>query len=141
MRIFRKKAILLFILCLAILLTFACTENEKQKPVNIPTGKNVQAPSFVIALLPGRNVFLQKKNYNALADYLSKSIGMNVKTKLFESYTEIYNEMLEGKVDAAFLGGLSYVVINSKIPLEPIVRPYLKDGTSTYRGVIFTMQR
>jgi phosphonate transport system substrate-binding protein len=140
MRISRKKAVQLFVLCLAVLLLFACTENEKQESTNAFSGKNVPAPSFVIALLPQRNVFLQKKHYNVLADYLSKSIDMNVKTKLFDSYNEIYEEMLEGKVDAAFLGGLSYVVINSKISLEPIARPYLKNGTSTYKGVIFTMK-
>jgi phosphonate transport system substrate-binding protein len=139
MRIY-KKAILLFILCLAMLLTFQCTENEKQESVNIPTGKNVPAPSFVIGILAEKNVFTQKKQYNALVGYLSKTIGLDVKTTIYDGYDHIYDELQEGKVDAAFLGGLSYVVINSKVPLEPIARPYLKDGTSINRGVIFTIK-
>jgi len=129
------KAVL--ILLLTVLLPFSCTEDEKQEAVKIPAAKTIQEPSFVIALLPGRNVFQQKEQYNVLAAYLSKSIGMNIKTKLLDSYASIYSEMKEGKVDAAVLGGLSYVVINSKIPLEPLARPYLKDGTSTYSAVIF----
>jgi phosphonate transport system substrate-binding protein len=136
----RNKAILLFIFIFTVLLPFACTENEKQEPDNPSTVKNIPTTSFVIALLPQRNVFLQKKRYKALADYLSKSTGMNVKTKLLDSYDAIYNEMLQGKVNAAFFGSLSYVAANSKIPLDPVARPYLKDGTSTYKGVIFTLK-
>lgn len=126
------------ILLLAVLLPFSCTEDEKQESINIPAAKTIQGPSFVIALLPGRNVFQQKEQYNALAAYLSKFTGMNITTKLFDSYASIYREMKEGRADAAVLGGLSYVVINSKIPLEPLARPYMKDGTSTYSAVIFT---
>jgi phosphonate transport system substrate-binding protein len=127
-----------FVLSLAILLPISCTEDEKQESINIPVARTIQGSPFVIALLPGRNVFQQKEQYNALAVYLSKSTGMNIKTKLLDSYASIYSEIKEGKVNAAVLGGLSYVVINSKIPLEPIARPYLKDGTSTYNSVIFT---
>lgn len=123
-----------------VLLPFACTENERQGPENPSTVKNIPTTPFVIALLPQRNVFLQKKRYKALTDYLSKSTGMNVKTKLLDSYDAIYNEMLQDKVNAAFFGSLSYVAANSRIALDPVARPYLKDGTSTYRGVIFTVK-
>jgi len=139
MNIFYRITKALFILFLAVLLPFSCTEDEKQEPVNISTVKTIQGPPFVIALLPGRNVFQQKEQYNVLASYLSKAIGMNITTKLFDSYASIYREIKEGRADAAVLGGLSYVVINSKIPLEPLARPYLKDGTSTYSAVIFSV--
>ena len=114
-----------------------CSE-KKDAAYIIQNRKSVSKESVVIALLAGKNVFIQKRQYNALAGYLSKSTGLDVKIKIYEGYDDIYNEMLEGKVDAVFFGGLSYVVINSKVPLEPIARPNLKDGTSTYRGVIFT---
>jgi len=138
MNIFNRIIKAVFILFLAILLPFSCTEDEKQKPASISTAKTIQDPPFVIALLPGRNVFQQKEQYNVLASYLSKPTGMNIKTKLLDSYASIYREIKEGRADAAILGGLSYVVINSKIPLEPLARPYLKDGTSTYNALIFT---
>lgn len=116
-----------------------CSENKDSAGV-IYSNKSVTRESVVIALLAGRNVFLQKRQYNALAGYLSKSTGLDVKTKIYDGYDHISSDMLKGKVDAVFLGGLSYVVINSKVPLEPIARPYLKDGSSTYRGMIFTIK-
>ncbi|MBI5099718.1 MAG: phosphate/phosphite/phosphonate ABC transporter substrate-binding protein [Nitrospirae bacterium] len=128
---------MLFILCFTVLLPFACTENEKQKSENPSADKDFPTTSFVIALLPEQNVFSQKRRYMPLAHYLSRAIDMNVKTKLLDSYGAIYSEILNNKVDAAFFGSLSYVVTNAKIRMDPIARPYQKDGTSTYRGMIF----
>ncbi len=93
--------------------------------------------TFVIALLPRENIFYQKRRYDLLANYLSGALGINVKTKLLDSYDSVYNEMSTGKVDAAFFGGLSYVVMDSKIAIDPIARPGYRDGRSSYRGVIF----
>lgn len=134
-----KKLMPLFAVLLAFLTLASCS--EKKESVNISfKGDSASGESFVIALLPKQNVFQQKKQYKALAEYLSKTTGMNVRTKLLDSYDAIYDEMLNNKVDAAFLGSLSYVVMNSKIPLDPIARPYRKDGTSTYRGLIFALR-
>jgi phosphonate transport system substrate-binding protein len=122
----------------AVLSFAACSEKKDvEKPIN---ANHISTDSFVIALLPAQNVFEQKKRYQPLADYLSRSLKMNVKTKLLDSYDAVYNEMLQNKVDAVFFGSLGYVVMNSKIDIEPIARPFKKDGTSTYRGLIFALK-
>jgi phosphonate transport system substrate-binding protein len=132
---FRKKSILFPAAIIALLVLAACS--EKKEAGSLSPGGSVSTDSFVIALLPEQNVFVQKKRYKPLTDYLSKAIGMNVKTKLLDSYDAIYNEMLNDDVDAAFMGSLSYVVMNSKLDIDPIARPLLKNGISTYKGVIF----
>jgi len=135
----KKWYFFIYIVFLAVLLLGSCADNKDAgKPA--VSERPVPARSFVIALLPVQNVFEQKKNYQPLADYLSRSLGINVKTKLLDSYDAIYNEMLRNKVDAAFFGSLGYVVMNSKIDIELIARPLKKDGTSTYRGLIFALK-
>jgi phosphonate transport system substrate-binding protein len=42
-------------------------------------------------------------------------------------------------VDAAFFGSFSFVVMNSKLDIDPIGRPLKKNGTSTYKGLIFAL--
>lgn len=117
------------------LFLFACSERkESSKPAE---NKKAGSGDFVIALLPEQNVFLQKRKYRPLAEYLGTSTGITIRTKLLDSYDAIYNEMIDNKVDAAFFGSLSYIAMDSKIDIEPLARPALTDGTSTYRGVIF----
>jgi len=102
--------------------------------------KSAFSRTFTIAILPDENVFSQKRRYRPLATYLSERLGMEVKTKVLDSYSAVYSEMLTHKVDAAFFGSLSYLVLSHNIKLEPMVRPVRKDGTSTYRGVIFALR-
>lgn len=135
----KNKTMLLFLIFVATLALAACA--EKGDPGNpAVSGSDVPLESFVIALLPQQNVFEQKKRYKPLADYLSRSLGRKVKTKVLDSYDAVYSELLQNKVDAAFFGSLSYVVMKSKVDLEPIARPLGKDGISTYKGLIFSVR-
>lgn len=139
MFIYMKRTSVVCAIFLALLFFGACSEKRREEKPAVDA-KHISTDSFVIALLPAQNVFEQKKRYKPLADYLSRSLGIPVKTKLLDSYDAIYNEMLHKRVDAAFFGSLSYVVMDSKLELEPIARPFKKDGTSTYRGVIFALK-
>lgn len=135
----KKLCVFIYIVFLAVLSLASCAD-KKDAGNPAVSESHVPTESFVIALLPAQNVFKQKMRYKPLADYLSRSLNMNVETKLLDSYDAVYNEMLQNKVDAAFFGSLGYVVMNSKIDIEPIARPFKKDGTSTYRGVIFALK-
>jgi phosphonate transport system substrate-binding protein len=115
---------------------YACSEREDHSEV-VAKETTVSTESFVIGLVPQQNVFEQKKKYGPLAAFLSRSLGMNVKTKLLDSYDAIYTEMLEEKVDAAFFGSLSYVAANSKIGIDPVARKLKESGVSTYKGLVF----
>ncbi len=117
----------------------ACSDKRGAENPSV-TDEKISTESFVIALLPEQNVFDQKKRYKPLADFLSRSLGIPVKTTLLDSYDAVYNAMLQQKVNAAFFGSLSYVVMSSKIDIDLLARPYLADGISTYRGVIFALR-
>jgi phosphonate transport system substrate-binding protein len=132
--------LILSLLFLAILLMSACSETRDPKEIPSPQKSIAEAESFVIALLPAQNVFKQKQRYKPLADYLSGTLNMPVKTKLLDSYGAIYNELLNDEVDAVVFGSLGYVVMNSKIAIEPLARPLNPEGRSTYRGIIFALK-
>jgi phosphonate transport system substrate-binding protein len=131
-----RSIIILFSLSLLVMSFLPGCSEKKDSADIIQNDKSVTTENVVIALLPKSNVFEQKKRYKLLGDYLSRVIGRNVKMKLLDSYDAVYDEMLNNKVDAAIFGSLSYVVMDSKIPLVPLARPSLKDGRSTYRGLI-----
>jgi phosphonate transport system substrate-binding protein len=133
----KGKSIVLLSVFLVTMILAACSKGEETTASSGVSDKKTADEVFVIALLPRENIFYQKRRYKALAEYLSRALGMNVRTRILDSYEAVYQEMLTGKVDAAFFGGLSYVVMESKIDVEPIARPVYKDGRSTYRGVIF----
>lgn len=125
---------LLVLACLAILLS--CTDST-QMPELVKPGP-VSGESLTIAILPERNVFEQKKKYRPLADYLSKTLGINVKIKLLDSYGAIYDEIEHGTIEGAFFGSYNYVLAKARADIEPIARPVDAEGKSNYRGIIFT---
>jgi phosphonate transport system substrate-binding protein len=127
----------LLLVVVTLLLLAGCPGGKEASNARKTEEKVASKDSFVIALLPRENIFYQKRRYKPLAEYLSKALGINVKTKLLDSYEAVYREMRTNKVDAAFFGGLSYVVMDSKIGINPVARLVHKDGRSTYHGVIF----
>jgi phosphonate transport system substrate-binding protein len=138
MRLFRNIATFLCVALLTTVVLSDCSNKHKTEaaPANAPEAKD----TFVIALLPERNVFVQKRRYEPLAQYLSKHLDMNVRTRLLDSYAAVYAQMLDRRVNAAFFGSLSYLVMHSRMPLDPIARPVLRNGRSSYSGVIFALK-
>ncbi|MBI5741068.1 MAG: phosphate/phosphite/phosphonate ABC transporter substrate-binding protein [Nitrospirae bacterium] len=132
----RLKIAILFVLTIILTSCLAACSEKKEAADKRSKENGAIRKSFVIALLPKRNVFEQKKRYKPLEEYLSGLLHMDVRTKLLDSYDAVYEEMLNNKVDAAIFGSLSYLVTDSRIPLVPVARPLLEDGTSTYSGLI-----
>ncbi|MBZ0157508.1 MAG: phosphate/phosphite/phosphonate ABC transporter substrate-binding protein [Alphaproteobacteria bacterium] len=100
--------------------------------------KKIREGTFTIALLPEQNVFEQKKKYKPLIEYLSRVLDTNVKIKLLDSYGSIYDEITSRRIDGAFFGSFNYILTKAKADIEPIARPVERDGSSSYRGIIFT---
>lgn len=134
----KRTSVFLYLLFLAALFLAACT--DKQKQGRSSGDKPSVSGSFVIALLPEENVFLQKRRYRPLADYLSKRLGIDVRMKLLDSYDAIYTEMLGHNVDAAFFGGFSYLAMDSLVGLDSVVTPVQLNGVSTSKRVIFSLR-
>ncbi len=115
---FKKKSVSFFGVSVAIL-SFTAYSKKKQ-PHKLAANRDVAyEPPVAISVLPEPNVFLQVTRYKPFADYLSKSISMDVLTMLLDSYDAIYREMLDN-IDAALFGSFSYF---SKI-FSPQSSPY-----------------
>jgi len=92
---------------------------------------------FVIGLIPERNIFKQLARYEPLMQYLSKVINKRIKTTVLTRYGNIIENFIDNKMDAAFFGSFSYVLTHAQLEIEPIARPLLLNGRSTYSGFLF----
>ena len=50
----------------------------------------------IIALLPERNVFAQRKRYLRLQNYLSKRLGIKIYYKILAKYPDIFSHLIKG---------------------------------------------
>jgi phosphonate transport system substrate-binding protein len=99
---------------------------------------NEESADLVIALLPERNVFEQKKKYLPLQNYLSEKLGISVYFKLLDNYDHIFAELLDGKVDGGFWGSMNGAIAQLRGGVEILARPVWEDSTSTYLSYIYT---
>jgi phosphonate transport system substrate-binding protein len=123
---------------LLALLLLAPGPSRSADPPAAPGAPARAEGSLVIALLPERNVFEQKKRYQPLQDYLSRQIGRPVYFKLLDNYQVIFSEILDGHVDGAFFGSMNGAIAQLKGGVEILARPIDLNGVSTYSGYLFT---
>jgi phosphonate transport system substrate-binding protein len=114
------------------MLVFGCNK-ERTEVVQKPA-QNQQ--TLLIGLLPEQSIFKQIRRYEPLADYLSQQLGMNVKLTVIPGYGKALSSFRDRKMDAAFLGDMSYLLAHTRLGVEVLARPVGLDGTSTHHGVI-----
>ncbi len=90
-----------------------------------------------IGLIPERDIFEQRKRYQALADYLSGRMDRPVQLVTLNTYEAVLLDFAEKKVHGAFLGSLVAVLAMDRLGAQVVVRPELPGQVSTYHGVIF----
>jgi phosphate/phosphite/phosphonate ABC transporter binding protein len=100
----------------------------------VPTALNM-----VIATIPETTVLAQEERYRPLVDHLSSTLGPRTRITLrhLSSYEELLEAFESGAVNAAFFGSFVYALTKSDVEIDPIARPE-RNGTSEYRGLIFT---
>lgn len=86
----------------------------------------VSTPSHVIrlALLPlgGVSPATRAKQAKPLADYLERQTGYQVDVTVGKTYADVLDQVVEGKVDMAHLGGYLYVQAHEKCGVVPLVQ-------------------
>jgi phosphonate transport system substrate-binding protein len=105
----------------------------KKASASVLAGSN----ELVIALVPEKNIFEQKKRYHYITEYLSDNLNIHVKVQILPDYGEICQAFLDGKADVGFFGSFCYGLIRSNAEAEPIARPVWLNGSSTYSGYLF----
>ena len=121
-------------LCLITLI--GCSDTKKDNNSVGDTQSAGARPSITIGLIPERNIFEQLDRYEPLADYLSESIGVDIKLKILTRYGNIIDNFVSAGLDGAFFGSFSYALAHAKLGVEAIARPETVDGISTYHGLI-----
>ena len=78
----------------------------------------------------------EARMYDAIAAYLTESLGVETTFVPFDSYEQIIESVLRGEVDLAQLPPLSYVLAKRREPgLQPLARQ-LAYGTTTYSSYV-----
>ena len=90
-----------------------------------------------IGLVPEQDVFVLRRSYQVLADYVASKLGRPVELATLNSYDGVLDDFREGKIDAAFLGSLVAVLAMDEFNARVLVKPRSSEGISAYRGVIF----
>ena len=104
------------------------------------TGPARGDPVLRIGLIPERDIFEQRKRYQALADYLAGQLGGPVDLVTRRTYGGILQDFEDDRIDAAFLGSLVTVLAMDRLGVKVVAKPVMPDGVSTYHGVIFVRQ-
>lgn len=92
---------------------------------------------LTIGIVPETNIFTARRQYEALSDYISHKLDIEVKAEFLPSYGRITERFIKKEIDAGFFGSLSYAVTGAHLKIEPLVRPVKAGGVSEYSGYIF----
>jgi phosphonate transport system substrate-binding protein len=137
MRLFLARDGIRILLCVLFLLFFSGCSDE-QSPAPAPQASPPPpASKIVIGLIPEMDIFVQKKRYEPIAQYLSQKTGAIVELKILSRYGNILDNFQSEGLDAAFFGSFTGALAIKKMGVEPLARPEYEGGVSTYYGMVF----
>ena len=98
-----------------------------------------QRYEILVGVVPERNVIVQEQRYQPLISYLSQRLGkgFSVKLKLSPTYLDVCKGLVNGELDAAFVGSLAFAAVRKHVNV--LVRPQ-RNGKSSYHSLIFVRQ-
>ncbi|MBW4428855.1 MAG: phosphate/phosphite/phosphonate ABC transporter substrate-binding protein [Nostoc desertorum CM1-VF14] len=131
-------------LTLAVIFTLlgaGCTKNifsKHQSILNSAVSSNNHLSILKIGVLPTQSRTEQERMVKPLDDYLEKSLGRQVDFQIANNYQEIVDWLVQGKLDIAYLGPVTYLeAIEKGAKVEPLVAPIDKHtGQPWYRSCI-----
>jgi phosphonate transport system substrate-binding protein len=136
-----RRAVMGLVVVLALVAVVAIAWSvSRAKPTQAPPASQPVYPAVIplrLGLIPERDIFEQRKRYEALAEYVSAKLGRPVNLVTARSYQGILEDLAEDRVDAAFLGSLVSVLAMDRLGARVLVKPELPDAGTTYQGVIF----
>lgn len=137
--------------CWLLALVVACTaagctqtpENASQFPNSKFASEgaakaNTDQATLNMAVIPWQVSAEQEKKLQPLAEYLTKTLGRPVQFEIAKDYDTAVDLLVEGKVDLAFLGAVTYVKARLRNPqVQPLVAPIEKTtGRPWYTSAI-----
>ena len=99
---------------------------------------SMAAEKLRFGLLPAEDALEMVRQFQGIADHVSKSIGMESEIFVSQSYNALIEAMEAGKIDVAYLGGGTYVAAYLKgFGVVPIVVAKMH-GRTYYKSCIIT---
>lgn len=133
----RRRFAVGLLLVLLMLLATACGDQREDKTTASAPEPAGEPVSFVIGLLPEQDVFVQRRRYVPIADYLAATAGVQVELKIIRRYGNVLEHFRREQLDGAFLGSFTGAWAIENLGVVPLARPQYSDGASTYYGMIF----
>ncbi|MGI5288989.1 phosphate/phosphite/phosphonate ABC transporter substrate-binding protein [Nonomuraea polychroma] len=103
-------------LLLATSLTTGCG-GARETPVN---GSGIPE-TLRVGLIPNISPEQQRAKYEPFAAYLERRLGVAVELFVASDYAGVVAALAGGRIDLAYLGGLSYVQAEQQVQLTPLV--------------------
>jgi phosphonate transport system substrate-binding protein len=91
-----------------------------------------------IGLIPEQNIFQQLKRYEPLGTYIESKTGIKIKFTMLSKYGNVVENFQKMELDGAFWGSFTGAIATQRLNVQHIARPVNLDGTSSYKGYIFT---
>lgn len=102
-----------------------------------PAGARDTVYIGVISRYPSSVIY---RGYQPVMDYLSSATGRYFALRLGGSYEETVQQLVDGRVSAAFLGAYLYVKAHDEHGVLCIVQPLNEDGVPSFRSVLITRE-
>jgi phosphonate transport system substrate-binding protein len=152
-RLYSSDALFLTLILAFTLVSVGCTQQSENsqriqmdqaaspnssQPLDQLSNSGKELAALNIATIPWQVTANQQQELQPLADYLAKTVGRPVKFQVAKDYDTAVNLLIEGKVDLAQLGALTYIKAKQRDPqIQAIVAPIEKTtGRPWYTSVI-----
>ncbi|ADH85111.1 phosphate/phosphite/phosphonate ABC transporter substrate-binding protein [Desulfurivibrio alkaliphilus] len=125
-------------LLVLLALLAACGDDRRGGTTDAPTPVAPAGPvRLSIGLLPEQDVFVQRRRYTPIAEYLAAATGTEIELKIIRRYGNVMEHFRRKQLDGAFLGSFTGAWAIETLGVVPLARPQYPDGVSTYYGMIF----
>lgn len=96
-----------------------------------------EPPKLRVGLIPNISPEQQRAKYQPFADYLERRLGKQVELFVASDYAGVVAALAGGRIDVAYLGGLTYVQAEQQVPITPLVTEVDQStGTQEYVSAI-----
>lgn len=90
-----------------------------------------------VGLIPNISPDQQRAKYQPFAEYLQRKLGTRVELFVAADYAGVVAALAGGRIDLAYLGGLTYVQADRQVALTPLVTEVdLETGTPQYLSAV-----
>jgi phosphonate transport system substrate-binding protein len=100
-------------------------------------GTTTERPSLRVGLVPNVAPEAQRARYAELGQYLERALDRPVELVVASSYAGVVTALAAGRLDLAYLGGLTYAEAERQVALTPLVTEVDRDtGTREYVSAV-----